>query len=77
VSFLSVLLNNSALCALDDGSGIKYVTNTGRIAGVSDRVCLDAPNSKPIERGLEAIELDRVGVEGQDRGIEYRRDCQR
>lgn len=73
---LTVILGNTVFCALDDGSGVRYVSNTGRIAGVTDRVCLPA-NPKSVEHGLEAIQLDRMRIESQDRGEVVRTDPQR
>ena len=62
---MAVFLNNTVVCALDDGSGVKYVTNTGRIAGITDRVSL-APDAKPIEDCPETVHFDRVGIERQN-----------
>jgi len=68
---MAVILNNILVCSVSDGRTITYVENTGRIARISDRVDL-SDDAKPIEHGLEAVEFDRSGVDGND-GSDVRR----
>ncbi len=59
---MSVTLNNTIMCSLDDGSGITYVSNTGRIARISDRVDL-SNDPKTVEHRPETVNLDRPGID--------------
>ena len=63
---MNVILNNTIMCSLDDGSGITYVSNTGRIARISDRLDLSG-DPKPVEHSPQAVEFDSPRVDSQDR----------
>ena len=63
-----VILTNVRLCAFDhDGQQRVYVSNSGKIAGVSDRTDLRS-NSETLQRTPEAVKLDSPGIDGVDRG---------
>ena len=61
---MNVILNNTIMCSLDDGSGITYVSNTGRIARISDRMDLSG-DPKPVEHRPEAVQLDGPRIDSQ------------
>lgn len=65
---MAVILNNVLTCSLNDGHGIKYVKNTGRIARISDRLDSSSDDSKPVEHRPEAIQLDGPRVNREDGG---------
>jgi hypothetical protein len=60
-----VILVNVRLCALEDGQNRTYVSNSGHIAGVSDRVDL-RNDTETIERAPEAVKLDAPRVDRQN-----------
>lgn len=63
-----VILTNVKLCTGADGKTVREgVANSGRIAGVSDRVDLRG-NTQSLQRSAEAIELDSPRVDRVDSG---------
>jgi len=62
---MAVILNNTIACSLNDGSDITYVSNTGRIARISDRLDLST-DAKPVEHSPEAVRFDSPRVDCQD-----------
>lgn len=62
VYLLAVILNNTISCSLDDAREIKYVSNTGKIARISDRLDLSG-DAKPVEHRPEAVELNSPRVD--------------
>jgi hypothetical protein len=61
-----ILVTNVCLCALDNGQNRVYVSNSGRIASVSDRTDLRS-NPETFESRPQAIQLDSPRVDSEDR----------
>jgi hypothetical protein len=58
----NVILTNVKLCNGTHAESREYVQNSGRIAGVNDRVDLRV-DTNALERGAKAIELNSPGVD--------------
>lgn len=61
-----ILTTNVCLCALDDGQTRVYISNSGRIASVSDRTDL-RNDPETFERRPQAVKLDSPRVDSEDR----------
>lgn len=63
-------------CTAEDGSNRIYVSNSGRIAGVSDRVDL-WKDAGPFERSSETVQLNTPRVNRDERSDVLRHDSDR
>lgn len=61
-----ILTTNVCLCALDDGQSRVYVSNSGRIASVSDRTDL-RNDPETVQSRPQTVELNSPRVDGEDR----------
>jgi len=62
-----VVLNNVLVCTVPHGAAGAYVSNTGRIASVSDRVDLRR-NAEILKGGSESVQLDPARIDSQNTG---------
>ena len=59
-----ITINNTLVCASVDTREIVYVSNTGRLASVNDRVPL-RNDGKGLESRPKSVGLDSPGINGQ------------